>query len=407
MSIIRVVKTNQFSVISNAVLQDERLSYDAIGIAARLLSLPDGWRIREDYLVDHSRSSRGDVRRAMTELQANGYLHRRRYQTRPGGPMRHDVALYEQPQACNCDNPACRNWHADGYAAPTCEAPTAGFPTVGIPTVGEPAVIDSTEDKELKEMDLDHDLDPSFSLKERATASTATASDSTPPTITVTELTNEPATTTTSTQQAEIDACLLAYYDNGGKPLAATDTDRFTTLVRTYTGAALIRAVSTAAAQAAAKGEAPSVKVNPYYLGGMLSRMEAEGKLDSENQVTPPAAPATRDTRHRKTYADSTPEERRRKYAVPEAYNYEPDQAAPPPPPDGDANRAEVHKITERLLGGPKQYWDVLRDQVDACMDQVGAAAVRDALEYAKATTPGKFDRGALKRLLARVPVMA
>ena len=191
MSIVRVVKSNRFSVISNAVLQDERLSYDAIGIAARLLSLPDGWRIREDYLVDHSPSSRGDVRRAMSELQAYGYLHRRRYQTRPGGPMRHDVALYEQPHACNCDNPACRNWHA----APTCESPTAGFPTVGIPTVGEPAVIDSTYDQKLKEIDLDHDLDPSFSLKERATASTATASDSTPPTI-VTELTNEPVSYT-------------------------------------------------------------------------------------------------------------------------------------------------------------------------------------------------------------------
>ena len=285
MSIVRVVKSNRFSVISNAVLQDERLSYDAIGVAARLLSLPDGWRIREDYLVEHSPSGRGCVSRAMTELQTYGYLHRRRYQTRPGGPLRHDVTLYEEPHTCNCDNPACRNWHADGYAAPTHESPTAGFPTVGIPTVGEPAVIDSTYDQKLKEIDLDHDLDPSFSLKERATASTATASDSTPPTI-VTELTNEQPTATGSTQQAEIDACLLAYAENGGRPLSAADMAKFTTLVRTYTGAALIHAVSTAAAQADKTGAKRANKVNVNYLGGMLRRMEAEGKLDPENQVS-------------------------------------------------------------------------------------------------------------------------
>ena len=284
MSIVRVVKSNRFSVISNAVLQDERLSYDAIGVAARLLSLPDGWRIREDYLVEHSPSGRGCVSRAMTELQTYGYLHRRRYQTRPGGPLRHDVTLYEEPHTCNCDNPACRNWHADGYAAPTHESPTAGFPTVGIPTVGEPAVIDSTYDQKLKEIDLDHDLDPSFSLKERATASTATASDSTPPTI-VTELTNEQPTATGSTQQAEIDACLLAYAENGGRPLSAADMARFTTLVRTYTGAALIHAVSTAAAQADKTGAKRANKVNPNYLDGMLKKMAAEGKLDPENQA--------------------------------------------------------------------------------------------------------------------------
>ena len=397
MGIIRVVKTNQFSVISNAVLQDERLSYSAIGIAARLLSLPDSWHIREDYLVDHSPSGRGDVRRAMSELQAYGYLHRRRYQTRPGGPMRHDVALYEQPHACNCDNPACRNWHA----APTCEAPTAGFPTVGIPTVGEPAVIDSTYDQKLKEIDLDHDLDPSFSLKERATASTATASDSTPPTI-VTELTNEQPTATGSTQQAEIDACLLAYYDNGGRPLSADTTAQFTTLVRTYTGAALLRAVSNAAAQVDPTKEKPANKVNVNYLGGMLRRMEAEGKLDPENQATPPAAPATRDTRHRKTYADSTAEERRRKYAVPEAYSYA-DQApaAPEPPDDGDANRAEVHAIAAKLVG-EHRYWGSHRAAVEGAIDVHGCAAVRDQLELAKVTTPAG-QRADLRRLLATV----
>ena len=284
--IIRTVKTNRYSVIANAILQDDRLSYSARGIAACMLSKPDGWRIREENLYTTSPDSRGVVRRAEAELQEHGYLHRRRYQD-GRGRWQHDVALYEEPHTCDCDNPACRNWHA-----PTVGSPTAGRPAVGFPTVGEAPVIEITEEKNLREKterenhDPDLDLNPS-SLKERATAltATATASDSTPPTI-VTELTNEQPTATGSTQQAEIDACLLAYYDNGGRALTERERNKFTTQVRTYTGAAFLRALTEAVIRVDHSHQEIGDRVNVHYLAGVLRNMAAEGKLNpTTNQV--------------------------------------------------------------------------------------------------------------------------
>ena len=285
--IIRTVKTNRYSVIANAILQDDRLSYSARGIAACMLSKPDGWRIREENLYTTSPDSRGVVRRAEAELQEHGYLHRRRYQD-GRGRWQHDVALYEEPHTCDCDNPECRNWHA-----PTVGSPTAGRPAVGFPTVGEAPVIEITEEKNLREKtereNHDPDRDPSFSLKERATAltATATASDSTPPTITVTELTNEqPDTATASTQQAEIDACLLAYYDNGGRALTERERNKFTTQVRSYTGAAFLRALTEAVIRVDHSHQEIGDRVNVHYLAGVLRNMAAEGKLNpTTNQV--------------------------------------------------------------------------------------------------------------------------
>lgn len=76
--IIRVEKNRNFSVICNTVLRDSRLSFRARGIAAYLLSQPDGWRIVSVELAAQAREGRDAVRVAMKELEDLGYLRRDR-----------------------------------------------------------------------------------------------------------------------------------------------------------------------------------------------------------------------------------------------------------------------------------------------------------------------------------------
>lgn len=96
MSIIRVEKTKGYSVIKNTILNDTRLSYRAIGIAAHLLSKPDGWHIRADYLWTNGVEGRDAVRAAMKELEECGYLVRLKTQDERGR-WSTDLILREEP----------------------------------------------------------------------------------------------------------------------------------------------------------------------------------------------------------------------------------------------------------------------------------------------------------------------
>lgn len=130
MSIIRIHKTHNYSIISNVVLNDERLSWRARGIAAYLLSKPDDWRINAAHLHRVGREGRDAVRAALKELEDLGYLRRLKEQGE-GGKWSSYLVLYEEPQDAE---------------------PTPGKPTPGNPTVGKPGVLLNTEDQVLISM---------------------------------------------------------------------------------------------------------------------------------------------------------------------------------------------------------------------------------------------------------------
>ena len=76
MSVIRANKNKNYSVISNVILADEKLSWRARGIAAYLLTRPENWRINSDNLTRMGTEGRDAVRSAMKELETVGYLQR-------------------------------------------------------------------------------------------------------------------------------------------------------------------------------------------------------------------------------------------------------------------------------------------------------------------------------------------
>lgn len=83
-----------FTIIPNSALRDDRLSYCARGVLAELLSRPNGWETNADALSERARRRRGNksgegrraMRAAFSELEAAGYMIRKRERIPRGEP---------------------------------------------------------------------------------------------------------------------------------------------------------------------------------------------------------------------------------------------------------------------------------------------------------------------------------
>ncbi|WP_328676395.1 hypothetical protein OG905_22360 [Streptomyces sp. NBC_00322] len=98
---VRTRLTADFTVIANALAQ-RRGSAVTVGVAAYILSLPDGAPVRIDALCEHFTEGEILISRALRELEADGYLERRR-ERGLGGVLRtrtffHDVPVGEEPE---------------------------------------------------------------------------------------------------------------------------------------------------------------------------------------------------------------------------------------------------------------------------------------------------------------------
>lgn len=78
MSKLRKHHDRNYTVLDNAGLRDERLSWAARGILAYLYSLPDDWNISIANVAKAGPTGETIVRNAMTELATFGYLKRER-----------------------------------------------------------------------------------------------------------------------------------------------------------------------------------------------------------------------------------------------------------------------------------------------------------------------------------------
>ena len=74
MSVIRVNKTKNYTVMSNEHLKDKRLSLKAKGLLSVMLSLPDTWDYSISGLVAICKESETAVKSTLNELKSCGYL---------------------------------------------------------------------------------------------------------------------------------------------------------------------------------------------------------------------------------------------------------------------------------------------------------------------------------------------
>ncbi|MEV8594642.1 hypothetical protein [Streptomyces sp. NPDC052012] len=92
---VRTRLTADFTVISNALAQ-RRGSAVTVGVAAYISSLPDGSPVTIAALCDHFSEGEILISRALRELEAAGYLERRRERT-PTGQVRTRTYFYDVP----------------------------------------------------------------------------------------------------------------------------------------------------------------------------------------------------------------------------------------------------------------------------------------------------------------------
>ncbi|MED1539117.1 DnaD domain protein [Bacillus pseudomycoides] len=76
MGIFRVKKDNNYSVINNTGLKDDRLSWKAKGILAYALTLPDDWTFHISELSQHAKDGEDSLRTGINELKKLGYVKR-------------------------------------------------------------------------------------------------------------------------------------------------------------------------------------------------------------------------------------------------------------------------------------------------------------------------------------------
>lgn len=101
MSIIRVHKTNNFTVMSNTHFKEKGMSLKAKGLLSLMLSLPDDWNYSIAGLVRLSKDGKDSVMTALAELEEFGYLTRHRTTDSKGKFSGVEYNIFEQPQREN------------------------------------------------------------------------------------------------------------------------------------------------------------------------------------------------------------------------------------------------------------------------------------------------------------------
>jgi hypothetical protein len=97
MSVIRVARRNRYTTIDRRTVNDDRLSFRARGVLQWLLDKPDDWKADAEDIAEHGTEGRDAIRTCLRELEALGYLVRRRWRDPGTGRWVTEHVLFEHP----------------------------------------------------------------------------------------------------------------------------------------------------------------------------------------------------------------------------------------------------------------------------------------------------------------------
>lgn len=110
MSKVTVKKEQNFTVISNDIFKDIRLSFKAKGLLTTMLSCPPNWNYTVEGLSKISKDGKASIRSALAELEECGYLERKQQRNTKGVFTDLEYVVYEKPIS---DNPISENRKTD------------------------------------------------------------------------------------------------------------------------------------------------------------------------------------------------------------------------------------------------------------------------------------------------------
>ena len=127
MATIRIEKTKDFSIVSNTVLRDKRLSLRTRGLLVFMLSLSETWEYSIKGLAYATGESEGKVGMCLKELEKCGYLTRERTRNSKGQMEGTNYTLWESPKVSDAENPSLEK--------PSVENPVLENPSLEKPSV--------------------------------------------------------------------------------------------------------------------------------------------------------------------------------------------------------------------------------------------------------------------------------
>lgn len=152
MTIIRTRKTQNFFALSNDLVNDANLSFDAVGLAAYLLAKPHDWEISLTNLKKRGGIGKDKTYRILNELEKAGYLSRTRRRDSGGRLGRTDYILTDIPHPENPDVGTTSGMSDDGD-----DYPNPGLPDAAKPDTANPPL---TKDREKQTNDSEQTLFP-------------------------------------------------------------------------------------------------------------------------------------------------------------------------------------------------------------------------------------------------------
>ena len=98
MSVFRINKTNNYTVMSNHHFKEKKMSLKAKGLLSLMLSLPDDWDYSISGLATLSKDGKDSIMSALAELEKFGYLTRRQLVDDKGRFAGVEYNIFEVPQ---------------------------------------------------------------------------------------------------------------------------------------------------------------------------------------------------------------------------------------------------------------------------------------------------------------------
>ena len=122
MSVFRINKTANYTVMSNHHFKEKKMSLKAKGLISLMLSLPDDWDYSISGLSTLSKDGKDSIMSALAELEKFGYLERKRLTNDKGQFSGVEYNIYEIPQT---EKPTSEKQHEEEQKAvnPNSEEP--------------------------------------------------------------------------------------------------------------------------------------------------------------------------------------------------------------------------------------------------------------------------------------------
>lgn len=142
MSVFRIEKTKDFTIMSNHHFKNKNLSLKAKGLLSLMLSLPEDWDYTTRGLASICKDGVDSISTALKELEAEGYLVRKRFRRKDGSLGRMEYVIYEHP-ACKLSESNNHEPQKPQKVKPVTESPDQEKPKQDFPIQANPTQLNT------------------------------------------------------------------------------------------------------------------------------------------------------------------------------------------------------------------------------------------------------------------------